>query len=560
MRPSPLQRLLGALTGLCWSIALAAQIAPEPLPESLPEPLTAPLPAHYTQLLRYRLQQEEAAQLPPLDWTQLTTLYAARDYLPAWLDADGPNTAAQQLLTALRRAGDDALEPASYHVAQLEQLWQARTVTSRIDLELLLSNAFFDYSRELRLGRLDPLWNEQLWYLEVTDPQSVALLQAALRSDDFALALRGLAPGHPAYRRLREALARYRQLQAAGGWPTIPPGPTLRPGELDPRIPLLRRRMQLEGELPFTPLDEPLRFDETLRFAVKRFQLRHGLKRDGVVGPLTLAELNVPLAQRITQITLNMERWRWLPDQLGQRHLIVNVSAYLLNVYDHGERQLTMPVITGTAERPTPLLSGKLHTITFNPYWTIPQKIAMEEVFPRQRRDPDYLGSRGIRVFTNDGAELSPADVDWSRLTRRNYPDSGGPYRLRQDPGPQNPLGRVKFTFSNNFQVYLHDTPDPSLFDEPDRAFSHGCIRVAQPLRLASYLLDGDSLPSWDEEAIRAQIASAKSREVALRTPLPLYLLYLTAWVGDDGAVHFRKDPYGEDAHLLHHLSGGELP
>jgi murein L,D-transpeptidase YcbB/YkuD len=506
--------------------------------------------------LHTRLEQRSGRNAEQLAWPQLNDFYTPRNYQPVWVDASGPNAHAVILLETLQQAGSEGLEPSSYQVSLLEQLWRNNSLQQQIDLELLLTNAFFDYSRELHSGQLDPKWSELLWHIAVAETDTVALLQALLASDDFSLALKSLAPTHPAYQRLREALARYRKYQAAGGWPQIPEGLKLRLGDQDLRIPLLRRRLQLEGELQFTPLEDNMLFDQGLRYAVERFQLRHGLKMDGVVGPLTLAELNVPLNRRIAQIKLNMERWRWLPDQLGHRHIIVNVSAYQLTGYDHGERQFTMEAIIGTLEYPTPLITGELHTVVFNPYWTITRNIALEEIVPKQRRNPDYLASRGIRVFSSwsDGKELSPWQVNWAKVRPDNFP-----YMLRQDPGPQNPLGKIKFLFTNNFRVYLHDTPAQQLFDQTERSFSHGCIRVSDPSRLAAYLLVKEPQGQWNKETIRSAMNSKNTSEVAVAPSVPIYLLYLTAWVGDDGAVHFRRDIYGEDEILLIDLPDGEL-
>jgi murein L,D-transpeptidase YcbB/YkuD len=535
-----LRVILASLMGLLLSAALYAQVAPRG--EGV-----------FSAALQTRLELRSGRYAEQFSWQQLSDFYNTRHYQPVWIDTSGPTARAAILLETLQQAGNEGLEPAAYRVSLLEQLWHAKGLQQQIDLELLLTNAFFDYSRELHSGQLDPIWSEQLWHIPVAETDSIALLQALVASDDFSLALTSLPPTHPAYKGLREALARYRKLETSGGWQQIPEGVTLRLGSQDLRVPLLRRRLQLEGELQFTPVEDNTLFDLGLRYAVERFQLRHGLKMDGVVGSLTLAELNVSLSRRIAQIKLNMERWRWLPDQLGHRHIIVNVSAYRLSAYDHGERQFTMEAIIGTLENPTPLITGTIHTVVFNPYWTITRNIALEEVVPKQQRNPGYLTSRGIRVFS-DEEELFPWQVNWVQVNADNFP-----YILRQDPGPENPLGKIKFLFTNNFNVYLHDTPARQLFDQPKRTFSHGCIRVADPPQLAAYLLMNEPQGEWSEETIRSEINTGISREVAVATPVPIYLLYLTAWVGDDGAINFRRDIYGEDEMLLIDLPDGEL-
>ncbi len=507
--------------------------------------------------LHHQLQQRSAATSPELDWPKLTSFYLARNYQSAWFDEAGPNTRAKRLVQTLHQAAEEGLDPGAYPLARINQLWLSEGTAQQVRLELLLTDSFFRYSHELLTGQLDPLWSGRQWFIGLEATDSIALLQSLLESRDFATALKSLPPGHSAYRRLRDALARYRQIRAGGGWPTIPAGKTLRLGDHDPRVPLLRQRLQLEGALQFSPVRDEQLYDQNLRYAVERFQLRHGLQQDGVVGPLTLSELNVPLNRRIAQIRLNMERWRWLPNQLGHRHIVVNLSAYQLSAYDHGERQFSMDTIIGTLETPSPQISGKLHTVVFNPHWSIPKKIALEEVIPKQQRNPGYFASQGIRVFSDWRAskELSPGSIDWSRLDWGNFH-----YMLRQEPGPKNPLGRLKFLFSNNFRIYLHDTPAQSLFQQSERQFSHGCIRVEAPRRLAAFLLSSAPDSPWSEAAVRSAVASGITREIEISPPVPLYLLYLTAWVGDDGAVHFRRDIYGEDELLLIDLPARELP
>jgi murein L,D-transpeptidase YcbB/YkuD len=527
---------------MLWSPLLAAQ--GEPLePELSDDSLVFEI--------RHQLQQRSGPYSPNRNWQQLEEFYAARDYLPVWLDGAGPNARAATFREVLQQVEEEGLEPDAYPLVLLEHLWGSEGSAQQVALELLLTEGFFNYGRELLSGQIDPLWSGQSWHIGVENIDTVALLQALLSSADFATALKSLPPGHPAYQRLREALARYRKIEKEGGWPTIPAGKKLRLGNNDPRVPLLRYRLQLEGAMQFASVKHKSLYDEALHYAVERFQRRHGLQQDGVIGPLTLAELNVPVIRRIAQIRLNMERWRWLPDQLGHRHIVVNLSAYQLSAYDHGERQFTMHTIIGALENQTPQISGDLHTVVFNPHWSIPRNIALEEIIPKQRHNPDYLTSRGIRVFSNwnGGEELDPASIDWARVHRDNFP-----YMLRQDPGPQNALGKLKFLFTNNFRIYLHDTPAQQLFKQPERTFSHGCIRVEAPRRLAAFLLKGEGDSPWSETAVRSVVATGITHELKITEPVPVYLLYLTAWTGDDGAVHFRRDVYGEDELLLNDM------
>lgn len=536
---------LVALMAVLWSPLLPAQ-------EEALDPARAD-DALITEV-RSQLQHRSGPYAPERNWSELTKFYAARDYQPIWVDENGPNARATALRQTLQQAAEEGLDPSAYPLTLVEHLWASEGGAQKVALELLLTEGFFDYSRELLSGQIDPLRSGQSWHIGVEETDSIALLQALLDSADFAAALNSLPPGHPAYQRLREALARYRKIEKEGGWPTTPAGKKLRPDDSDPRVPLLRYRLQLEGGLQFATVKHKPLYDEALRYAVERFQLRHGLVQDGVIGPLTLAELNVPVSRRIAQIRLNMERWRWLPNQLGHRHIVVNLSAYQLSAYDHGERQFTMDTIIGSQENQTPQISGGLHTVVFNPHWTIPRKIALQETIPKQRRNPDYFASRGIRLFSdwNGGEELDPASIDWSGVHWDNFP-----YMLRQDPGPRNALGKLKFLFTNNFRIYLHDTPTQQLFSQSERTFSHGCIRVEAPRRLAAFILRGEAESPWSKTAVRSVVASGITHEIEVSPPLTVYLLYLTAWVGDDGEVHFRRDIYGEDELLLNELAAG---
>jgi len=501
----------------------------------------APLAAE----LRAQLQATDGD--PDLSRDALVRFYSAEGYRPVWLDTEGPNRRAELLLECLRHAGREGLVPEQYLLMRIEPLWESRKTAARVRLELLLSSAFFGYVTDVRRGRFEPKQVAPLWNIEPVEVDPVTVLRLALQSDDFAGVLDALPPDHPVYRRLRRALARYRALQAQGGWPTVAAGPTLRPGEDDPRVATLRRRLQLVGDLALSTTSQQSLFDEGLAYAVRRFQVRHGLQVDGLVGRETLAALNIPVEERIEQIVLTMERWRWLPQQLGRRHIIVNIPAYELIVYEDGVAQIAMPVIIGTRKRPTPVTAGLLHTVVFNPYWTVPRKIAVSDLLPKQQRNPDYLLAHHIRVFADwsGDREIEPHEIDWQALHRDNFP-----YMLRQDPGPQNALGKVKFLFSNRFSVYLHDTPDDYLFAESVRAYSSGCIRVEEPRRLAEYLLQKEQGWNWSEGMVEAVIRTRETQEVPLSAPLPVYLLYLTVWAGEDEAVHFRRDIYGEDALL----------
>ena len=308
----------------------------------------------------------------------------------------------------------------------------------------------------------------------------------------------------------------------------------------------VREHLALLGGLVYDDSPAPDLFDEELEAAVLRFQQRHGMTADGVVGKRTLAALNVPLKERIRQIELNLERWRWIPHDLGERYLLVNIADYKLSVVENHRKVMEMKVVVGRNYRHTPVFSDELKYLVINPYWNVPTKIAVKDLLPRVRKDHTYLDKMGFRVYSSwkeDAAELEAASIDWAKVAPENFV-----YRLRQEAGPTNALGRIKFMFPNRFAVYLHDTPSKNMFKRTHRGFSSGCIRLEKPIELAAYLLQGQA------GGTRAEIAAAiDSRErivLPVRAKVDIHLLYWTAWVDDSGILHFRDDIYGRDLPL----------
>jgi murein L,D-transpeptidase YcbB/YkuD len=345
---------------------------------------------------------------------------------------------------------------------------------------------------------------------------------------------------------LQKALATYRDIEIAGGWTTIPDGPVLKPGMVDARVALLRERLARTGDLSPKARGDGEVFNDELVVAVKRFQRRHGLDVDGVAGPATLSALNVPVSRRIRQIVVNLERWRWLPQALGEYHVIVNIADFHLDCVEKGDTVHAGRVIVGRDYRRTPVFSDELSYIVFNPNWEVPNLIAVEDILPIVRKDPSYLERMGFDVLRGWGADekrYDAASIDWKAVTKDNFP-----YRLRQKPGTTNALGRMKLMFPNRFSVYLHDTPARELFGKTERTFSSGCIRVERPIELATWLLSGDA--AFDERGIRALLESGETRTVRLPRRVPIHLLYWTSWVDATGTVYFRRDIYGRDARL----------
>jgi murein L,D-transpeptidase YcbB/YkuD len=482
----------------------------------------------------------------------LPRFYAQRGYLPAWIGNEGPTPMADELVGALNRALCEGLTPRHYHAAALGRLLgQAgggAPPDSRLlaELDLLLTDAFLIYGAHLAGGRtnaeaIDREWPARPWEMDLGRH-----LADALAAGQVAQALEALTPQDAGYRGLRQALAHLRRIEAAGGWPSVPPGPKLELQDRDPRVVPVRRRLAVTGELPAEAADAGEHFDAALAEAVRTFQRRHGLEPDGVVGSETLALLNVPVAERIRQLALNLERWRWLPRNLGDRYLLVNIAAFHLTLVEGGRPVMEMKAVVGRDYRRTPVFSDRMTYLVLSPYWNVPPRIAVQDKLPLIRRDPAYLARQHLRVFRGWGVgaeEVDPATVDWTSLSSTNFP-----FRLRQDPGPWNALGEIKFMFPNPHDVYLHGTPDRHLFARSQRSFSSGCIRIEKPVELAVQLLGDD--PRWSREAIMTAIDRRVEQTVLLPQPLPIHLLYWTAWSAEDGALHFRRDIYDRDPPL----------
>jgi len=477
-------------------------------------------------------------------------LYAQREMRPLWVDLEGPGQNALTIANALIASFDEGLNPDDYSVPAISGLWSSRNPSELAWLDILLTQGMSAYLTDMAYGRAEPCLLDPLLFATArenvrNDPGH--LIRQASQAPDLEHFLQDQAPAHDAYRLLRTALAKYRSLADRGGWPFIPPGPSIRPDMEDLRVPAIRSLLTINGDYNGTEYSSPL-FDPELADAVRRFQSRHNLNSDGIIGNNTLAAMNVPVTERIDQILINMELWRWLPHKLEGKQIYVNIAGFFLQARRDEQVEFATPVIVGKVYHKTPVFSDQVRYVEFNPFWNIPASIARNEIVPAMLKDPAYLRKNNIRMFDGWGdnsREVDPASLNWRQL--------GGKisrYRLRQDPGPDNSLGRVKFVFPNRHDVYLHDTPAHDLFRRDDRAFSHGCIRVSRPIELAHYLLSGDDM-SWTMERIQKILGEGKRTVIVLKKPVPIHILYRTAEVdADSGAVFFFKDVYGRDALL----------
>ncbi|MCO6412517.1 MAG: L,D-transpeptidase family protein [Thiogranum sp.] len=482
-----------------------------------------------------------------LEPVTLDAFYRERGYQPAWSTAQGIHPNTQRWLAILDDGGQRRVRDAVPHRDAIDRLLTASEPREFAVLDLLLSDTFLHYVRVNAQPLFNPAALHDEWYLPHPFIDAAQVLQSALQSGAFAAAIAALEPPHDGYRRLRERLADYLDIQARGGWaPFRTHGPRLEPGVQDDEIAVLRELLTVTGDLPDSAPGSTL-YDAALEQAVRRFQRRHGLLVDGIVGKATRAALAVPVERRIEQLRINLERWRWLPRDFGERYITVNSAGFDLQAHEGDSDPLTMRVIVGKTDRETPVFMANMRYLVVNPYWQVPDKIAKRDLIPEILRDQDYFARQGIRVLTGWGPDA--VEVDATQIGWQDYLGDGEylPFRLRQDPGPRNSLGRVKFMMPNLHSVYLHDTPARHLFDRPVRAFSSGCIRVEKPLALAEYALNGDRQA---RQSLAQLLVSGETGTLSLPEPVPVYLLYHTAWVDKEGVLHFRADIYGRDTRL----------
>ncbi|HEX4096980.1 MAG TPA: L,D-transpeptidase family protein [Caulobacteraceae bacterium] len=436
-------------------------------------------------------------------------------------------TQVQLLEQTLADADSQGLDPQSYEPAGLNALLQSSDPQVRQSGQTQLVARTLDYARAVHSGRLPTAAFLDDWGLKPRAYDPGPDFVQAVQQDQLKAWLESLPPPYTGYEGLRQGLQLYRQIAARGGWKPISEGPPLQPGAMSPRVLEVRARMAAED--PQVQPSDSLVYDPALVEAVKRAQRRYGLEDNGVVSGQTLEALNVSIDERIGQILANMERWRWLPAELPTERIQVNVAAAILTVFHADTPVLSMRAVTGRPGDETPMLTSKVESIVLNPPWNVPSSIAAKELWPKERAHPGYFAAHDF-VVVRDGDGV----------------------RLQQRAGDSSALGRIKFDFPNNYGVYLHDTPSRGLFSREGRLASHGCVRLQKPRDLALLVMQGD--PVWTPEQIDATIASGKTVRAPLPQPISVYLLYWTAYMGTDGMMNFRDDPYGWDEELMNRL------
>jgi L,D-transpeptidase YcbB len=483
-----------------------------------------------------------------LDGEGLRAFYAAHDNHLAW-NFTGVESATTftAFLESLERLIDyHGLQPEDYPLEAMRKLGAG---DGGVKLELLVTDSLLKLAHDLHgdnvdLDQLYPGWN-----FHRNDENIPGDLAAAVTSNQLAEYIGGLAPKNPAYAQLAQILGVYRGFSAKGKWSVIDAGPALRPKDRGARVVQLRARLAAED---YASAGKSLVFDETLHKALMDWQRHHGLDADGHVGKNTLEALNVPVQTRIDQVRANMERWRHMPEDFPpQRYALVNIATATIKIVEDGKAVYQGPVVVGRVDRKTPFIQSAIRSMIVNPSWHVPKKIAQQDILPKLRKDPHYLEKLGFVIKGNED-DPHGENIDWKSMSEQEFD-----FRLRQSPGDRNSLGRLKFDFDNDFAVYMHGTPHQELFKKDIRNFSSGCVRLRDPEQVAEVLLAGNKDP-WTVDRIEEEINTDKTRWVAFAKPIPLYILYWTVFMDEDGKTNFREDVYDYDGFLIENLKGDE--
>jgi murein L,D-transpeptidase YcbB/YkuD len=473
-------------------------------------------------------------------WNDVREFYKQRNNAAAWVDDKYTSKRAADALIVLRSATDHGLNPDDYDEAEIVRMHTEiaalpKDAPDRLEklaaFETRVTSALLSLGRDVALGRTSP---NEIWKIKRETPDLAGTLVKAV-DGDVKEWLTTVRPPHAEYEALQKAYVDLRGQKEKGGWPAVPAG--LKPGKSHAGVVALRQRLAASGELKGDVSSQM--YDGEVETAVKAFQDLHSIKATGIVDEATRTAMNVPLDDRLEQVALNLDRWRWMPDDLGDRHFFVNIPYYHLIAREHGKPVMDIRVVVGKPGNETPIFTDEMETVVFSPYWNIPDSIKQGETAPAVMRDPGYLDRNNIEILRGS-KRISAASVNWGD------PSELRQLAFRQRPGASNALGHVKFLFPNDFDVYLHDTPADSLFQRQGRAFSHGCVRVEEPETLAKYVLQGYS--EWDEPKILNAMHSGNEQHVKLKEKIPVHITYFTAWVDEKGGLHFQPDIYGYDA------------
>ena len=448
----------------------------------------------------------------------------------------------------LEFADDDGLKqqdyPVDYLIGLRDQIEPSNPLAAAY-AEIAYSAFFLAYARDLATGRVILSKIDRDHFQKPRKLNLLAVLEGIGSSRNPSQYLSTIEPQNAHYRALKSLLREYRTISGEGGWGTVARGEPLKPGMSDPRVQQLRARLEKTGDVLPRQVPDPLVYSPDLVLATEQFQKRNGLDADGIIGPGTLSMLNVTAEERMRQIIVNMERWRHMPRDMGDRHLMVNIAAFELYTYQAGSMIEARPVMVGKNRHQTPNFSDELEYVEINPTWTVPYSIATKEMLPKLKANPGYLGS-SFELLAG-GRSIPFTSVNFNDYSRGNFP-----FTIRQKPGAKNALGIIKFMLPNRHAIYLHDTPAKALFGKTQRAFSHGCIRVYKPLEFGVSVLRDQ--PGWTLEKLQNVVATRKTTRVKLDQKVPVHIVYATAWRGEGGSVEFRKDIYSRDKKLYNAL------
>ena len=480
----------------------------------------------------------------------LPDLYERNDFQLLWKNPQN----VKDLLNDIGSIAEDGLNPEDYHLSQLLVLKlrlddnDSPDPLLLSDYDILLTDSLVRLCYHLQFGKVDPENLNPTWNMtrQIHNQNPVAAIEKRLRTGSLAEGLKNIRPKIHLYRMLKTLLKKYREIQEAGGWETIPDGPTLKPGMTDPRIALLRNRLAITGEYEGSVTDADF-YDEALQAAVKRFQNKHRLAADAAVGKNTVASLNVTVKQKIDQIRVNLERIRWVFHKLPPDFIAVDIAGFRVHHIEGIDINWSSRAQVGKPFRKTPVFKSKIKYIVFNPTWTVPPTILQKDILPKIKKNPDYLRKMKISVVDRNGRTVDPKSINWSKYSKTV------PYTLRQEPGPHNALGRMKFIFPNKYFIYLHDTPSQSLFERKERAFSSGCIRVENDIELAEILL-ADPV-KWNRQSILEVLDTNKTRRVDLPKSKSILLIYATIRFDKNDNYIFKKDIYDRDRAVLESLN-----
>ena len=531
--------MYASVSCLCLLVALGAVQAPSP-----------------AEALRIRVEQLHDAPATAIRGVNLLRpdavvhFFEGRNFQYAWEGNRG-----RAIVEAIRDIEHDGLKPRDYHLAALEAAVSSvpATAAERADVEILLTDAVAALVDHVRFGKVPPVTLDPRWNVDPragTPPLETFIAQVA-EASSVGEAIDALKPSHFVYQGLKQQLAARRQDVARGGWQTVPAGRPLQPGTTDARVLAVRKRLAASGELPNA--DGGPEYDEALAGAVRRFQEQHRLTPDGIVGRGTLAAMNVTAAARVQQVRVNLERARWVLSGLSDSFVLVNVPAFKAYVIKDRKNIWETRAQVGRAGRQTPTFRADMQYLVFNPDWTVPPTIATQDVIAPMKQGVNAISRKRLMILDRQGRRVSPESIDWANVTRANFP-----YTLRQAPGPDNALGRVKFIFPNEHAIFLHDTPSQELFSADERLFSSGCIRVEHALDLAAVLLEGQD--DWNREAVQRAVDSGNTETVFLKTPIPVLIVYWTVTVGASGESRYARDVYDLDGRLQQALDAPSGP